>query len=444
MRFLSDIPYWTERVSAALWGGPMLFLLFGTGIFFTFRLKFIQRYTFKGIALSVKKEKGQTGDVTPFSALSTALAATVGTGNIVGVTIAISLGGPGAVFWMWLAGVFGIAVTYAESVLGVHYRVRLSKGRMAGGPMYVLEKGLSSRALGMVYAVLTSFAGLGMGCMVQANSAAVMLKYKLSVSPHITGIVLALLAGMVLLGGVKSIAAVCSRLVPFMSAFYLFSCVLLLIIGRKTLLSSTLLVLKSAFTLHAAAGGAMGGGMLLALRFGLSRGLFSNEAGMGSAAIIAAAAKTSNPVRQGLVSATATFWDTVVMCAITGLVVVNSGMWQKGLTDAALIDSVFAKIPVVGSGMLVVGLCIFVFATIIGWAYYAERAAEYAIGEKFVPVYRIIYASMAYIGSVLSLNFVWNLTDIANALMTLPNLISLFLLSPVVVSLTKRYLKESI
>lgn len=443
MPFLTGLSWWAERVSSALWGGPMLILLAGAGLFFTLRLRFIQRYTLTGIRLSIKNESRQAGDISPFSALSTTLAATVGTGNIVGVTVAVSLGGPGAVFWMWLAGLLGMAVTYAESVLSVHYRVKLTGGRMAGGPMYVLERGLGCRRLGMLYAALTAFAGLGTGCMVQANSVAVLLEHKLSLSPHVTGLVLAVLAGAVLLGGIKRIAGVCELLVPFMAAFYLFSCLLLLFAGYKTLPESVWLILRCAFAPRAAFGGAAGAGMLFALRFGLSRGLFSNEAGMGSAAIIAAAAQTKNPVRQGLVSATATFWDTVVLCAVTGLVVVNSGQWQRGLKGAALVDAVFSAVPVVGNVMLIAGLCVFVFATIIGWAYYAERAVEFMAGARLVCAYRLLYACMVYAGSVLSLSFVWNLADIANALMTLPNLLSLFLLYPVVVSLTRRYLWSS-
>lgn len=436
---MSGFPAFVDRLCTFLWGYPMLALLFCAGVFFTVRLSFPQRHTLKGIRLSFKKEPGQAGDMTPFSALFTTLAATVGTGNIVGVTTAVSLGGPGAVLWMWLAGVLGMAVTYAECALSVHYRVRLPGGRMAGGPMYVLERGLKSRGLGTMYALLTAVAGLGTGCMVQANSASSLLSHKLSVPPHITGLVLTALTVAVLLGGVKSIAGVCGVLMPFMAVFYLLGCLILLFAGRKTLPASIWLILRSAFSPRPAAGGAAGAGIVLAIRFGLSRGLFSNEAGMGSAGIAAAAAQTASPVRQGLVSATATFWDTVVLCALTGLVVVNSGQWQTGLAGAELCDAVFSSVPVLGSLVLTAGLCVFVFAAIIGWAYYAERAVEYLAGQRLVRAYRLLYSAAVYAGSVLSLSLVWNLADIANALMTLPNLLALFALSPVAVSLTRRY-----
>ncbi len=324
--FMSDLSGW-------VWGLPLLVLLFGTHLYLTFRLRFIQSYILTAIRLSLKREKEGTGDVSQFGALTTALAATIGTGNIVGVATAVAAGGPGAVLWMWLTGVFGIATKYSEALLAVRFRVKTPDGQMAGGPMYALERGLKSRwgalatVLAVIFALFTAIAAFGIGNMVQANSISVMLHESFSVPAWVSGILLAVLTAFVILGGIKSIARVCEKLVPFMALFYVIGCIILLALKWETLGESFLLILSSAFSGHAALGGFLGAGAKEAARYGIARGLFSNESGLGSAPIVAAAAQTKNPVRQALVSSTGTFWDTVVVCAITGLVIVNSGDW---------------------------------------------------------------------------------------------------------------------
>lgn len=427
-------------IAGFVWGWPLLFLLFGTHLFLTFRLGFIQKHLGKAIKLSVTKDTEGKGDVSQFGALTTALAATIGTGNIVGVATAIVAGGPGAVLWMWLTGVFGIATKYAESLLSVKYRVQTEDGHMAGGPMYVLEKGLKMKWLAVVFAALTAIAAFGIGNTVQANSISSMLTETFNIDARITGAVMAVLTGIVILGGIKSIARVCEALVPFMAIFYVIGCLIILFMGRHTIGASISLILKSAFTGQAAIGGFMGAGLKEAMRYGIARGLFSNESGLGSAPIVAAAAQTKNPVRQALVSSTGTFWDTVVVCLMTGLVLVNTGVWTEGLEGAALTKAAFSMIPVVGPIVLTVGLLTFVFSTILGWAYYGERAAEYLFGKKVIRPYRYAWVIAIYIGSVTSLNAVWNFADIANGLMAIPNLISLLLLSGVMVAETKYYL----
>ncbi|MCB2313566.1 sodium:alanine symporter family protein [Clostridium tagluense] len=428
------------QIDSWIWGIPLIVLLFGTHLFLTFRLKFIQRYIFKAVKLSVTKDDFGVGDVSQFSALTTALAATIGTGNIVGVATAVGLGGPGAVLWCWLTGVFGIATKYSESLLSVKYRVKTKDGTMAGGPMYVLEHALNAKWAGVLFAVFTSIAAFGIGCMVQANSVSSMVYETFKIPTWATGLVIAVLVAVVILGGIKKIAKVCDILVPFMAIFYVIGCIILLAIGYKTIGSTIVLIFKDAFSPQAAAGGFAGAGVMMAMRYGVSRGLFSNESGLGSAPIVAAAAQTRNPVKQALVSATGTFWDTVVVCAMTGLVIVNSGLWQEGVKGAALTKGAFAAIPVVGPIILTVGLLTFVFSTILGWSYYGEKAIEYLLGKKAILPYRILWVIFVYVGSVFSLNLVWDLADLFNGLMALPNLIALIVLSPVIVSETKKYL----
>ena len=431
-----------NAVNDFLWRWPMLVLLFGTHLFLTVRLRFIQRYLLTAIRLSLRTEKEGEGDVSQFAALTTALAATIGTGNIVGVATAVAAGGPGAVFWMWLSGVFGIATKYAEALLAVKYRVITPSGDMGGGPMYVLERGMNAKWLGMIFAGLTAVAAFGIGNMAQANSVTSLLKESFGLSVWISGAVITVLTGVVILGGIKSIAAWCEKLVPFMAIFNVVGCVVLLVMHADRLPATLSLIFTSAFTGQAAMGGFAGAGMKEAVRFGLARGLFSNESGMGSAAIVAAAAQTRNPVRQALVSSTGTFWDTVVMCALTGLVVVNSGAWMTGAKGAALTRDAFADIPTVGPIVLTVGLLTFVFATIIGWSYYGEKAAEYLFGEGATKPYRVLWVIGVMVGSVSSLPAVWAFADIGNGLMAIPNLIALIALSGVVVSETRSYLWE--
>lgn len=430
-----------ESINAQVWGYPMLALLIGTHVLLTFRLRFIQKYIFKAIKLSFQRSSEGEGDVSQFGALTTALAATIGTGNIVGVATAIAAGGPGAVFWMWLTGLFGIATKYAEAVLSVKYRVRTADGLMAGGPMYVLERGMNARWLGMVFAALTAITAFGIGNMVQANSVSMMVRETFHIEPWITGLVLTILTAFVIIGGIKSIAKVCEFLVPIMAIFFIIGNFVLLAMRYTTLGDTVWVIISSAFNgYQPVVGGFIGAGFKEAVRFGSSRGLFSNESGLGSAPIVAAAAQTKNPIRQALVSSTGTFWDTVVMCAITGIVIVNSGYWLQGLEGAALTKAAFNDIPVFGPIVLAFGLLTFVFATIIGWSYYGEKAAEYLFGTKFTITYRWLWVIMVMVGSVLSLPIVWSFSDIANAFMAIPNLISLIALNGIIVAETKKYL----
>ncbi|MBL8137569.1 MAG: sodium:alanine symporter family protein [Acidobacteria bacterium] len=428
------------RASDLVWGPPLLILLFGTHLFLTVRLKFIQTYLPRAIRLSFSREKEGDGDVTQFGALTTALAATIGTGNIVGVATAVAAGGPGAVLWMWLTGVFGVATKYSEAVLAVKYRVKMPNGMMAGGPMYALERGLGSKPLGMLFAALTAVAAFGIGNMTQANSISALANETFGVSPWVTGIIMTVLTGIVILGGITSIASVCEKLVPFMAAFYILGCVILIVMHVERVPETLGLIFSSAFSGHAAVGGFLGAGVMQAMRFGIARGLFSNESGLGSAPIVAAAAQTKNPVRQALVSATGTFWDTVVVCALTGIVVVNSGGWQQGLSGSALTKFAFEDLPVVGPIVLTVGLLTFVFSTILGWAYYGEKAAEYLFGLGVIKYYRMLWVIAVMTGSVSTLTAVWSFSDVANGLMAVPNLIALLALNGVIVSETRDYL----
>ena len=428
------------QLSDLVWGPPLLLLLVGTHVYLTLRLRLIQRYLGLAIRLSFRRTAEGAGDVSHFGALTTALAATIGTGNIVGVATAVGAGGPGAVLWMWLTGVFGIATKYAEALLAVKYRMVTPEGRMAGGPMYVLERGMNARWLGMVFAALTAVAAFGIGCMVQANSIASMVAETAGVSPWWTGAVMTGLTGVVILGGIRSIARVCETLVPFMAACYVLGCLVVLAMNVHGIGDTVALIFRSAFSGQAAVGGFVGAGVREAIRYGVARGLFSNESGLGSAPIVAAAAKTKNPVRQALVSSTGTFWDTVVVCAMTGLVVVQSGEWEKGLQGAALTKAAFSDLPIVGPAVLTVGLLTFVFSTILGWSYYGEKAAEYLLGPSAIAPYRWLWVAAVMVGSVASLPAVWSFADVANGLMAVPNLVSLIVLAPVAVAETDRFL----
>ncbi|MBP1609717.1 MAG: amino acid carrier protein [Acidobacteria bacterium] len=423
-----------------LWGPPMLVLLFGTHLFLTFRLKFIQRYIPLAVRLSLGRSKEGEGDISQFGALTTALAATVGTGNIVGVATAVALGGPGAVLWCWLTGVFGIATKYSEALLSVKYRIKTTDGSMAGGPMYVLERALGMKWAGTLFAVFTAIAAFGIGNVVQANSISDLAKQSAGIPLWVTGLALTALTAIVILGGIKSIARACEGLVPFMAAFYVLGCLIILALNLPDMPATVSIIFKSAFTGQAAVGGFAGAVVLQAVRWGTARGLFSNESGLGSAPIVAAAAQTRNPVRQALVSSTGTFWDTVVVCAMTGLVLVNTGSWQTGLKGAALTKNAFDQIPVLGPLVLNVGLLTFVFSTILGWSYYGEKAVEYLLGKKAVLPYRFMWVALVMVGSITLPDVVWGFADAANALMALPNLLALLLLSGVIVAETKKYL----
>ncbi|NTU92893.1 MAG: alanine:cation symporter family protein [Chlorobiaceae bacterium] len=433
-----------SQISDLVWGVPLLVALFGTHLFLTFRLGIIQKHIPMAIRISFTRTREGEGEISHFGALVTALAATIGTGNIVGVATAIAAGGPGAVLWMWFTGVFGIATKYGEAVLSVKYRtVNPEDGSVAGGPMYVIEKALGQKWLGVLFAIFTSVAAFGIGNMVQANSIATMLKGNMGISPWISGAVMTLFTAVVIIGGIKSIARVCEYLVPFMAGFYLIGCMILLVMGRESLGETMQLIFSSAFTGQAALGGFAGAGMKEAVRFGIARGLFSNESGLGSAPIVAAAAQSEHPVRQALISSTGTFWDTVVVCAATGIVVVNSGAWVSGLKGAELTSAAFAGVPVVGPAVLTFGLLTFVFSTILGWSYYGEKAVEYLFGKRAVMPYRWAWVVAVMVGSVASLQVVWTFADIANAMMALPNLVSLLLLSPVIAAETKDYFSRN-
>jgi len=430
------------KVSDLVWGVPMVVFLFGAHLYLTFRTGFIQKHLGTAIKLSFRRKVEGDGDISNFAALTTALAATIGTGNIVGVATAVSLGGPGAVFWLWISGLFGIATKYTEALLSIKYRVVNSKGEMSGGPMYVLERGLKSRWLGVAFASFTAIAAFGIGNMVQANSIAVLMKDTFHLSPYISGAWMMFFTAIVVLGGIRAIARACEGLVPFMALFYIIGCAIILTIHFKELPDTLMLILSSAFSGQAAIGGFAGAGAREAMRFGIARGLFSNESGLGSAPIVAAAARTKDPVQQALVSSTGTFWDTIVVCAMTGLVLVNSGDWSMGTNGALLAKEAFTDIPVIGPLVLTVGLLTFVFSTIIGWAYYGEKAVEYLFGLRAIKPYRYLWVTGVLVGSITTLRLVWTFADIMNALMAVPNIIALLMLSKVARQETDKYIKE--
>jgi len=429
--------------SSLLWGWPMIILLLGTHLYLTIILRFPQRKIFTAIKLSIKKDPDAQGDVSQFGSLATALAATIGTGNIIGVATAIALGGPGAVLWCWLTGVFGISTKYAEGLLAIEYRQKTPEGKMIGGPMYALELGLGMKWLAVLFAIFTACASFGIGNTVQANAISTISFEAYHISPAITGIVVSLLTGAVVIGGVKSIARVCSMLVPFMAVFYVLGCIYIIGVNAEYVWPAIKLIGESAFSPQAAGGGFVGTTVMMAARFGIARGLFSNESGLGSAPIVAAAAQTRNPVRQALVSSSGTFWDTVIICALTGIVIVSSVLAYPDITfenGAVLTKVAFAKIPIVGTPLLTFGLLTFAFSTILGWCYYGERAVEYLKGHRWVIVYRVLYIIAIFFGSVMNLDIVWNLADCMNALMAIPNLISILALSSVIIHETRKYL----
>ena len=438
-----------QSVDDFVWGWGMIVLLLGTHIFMTIRTGFIQRKTItKGIPLSVAKEEDADGEVSQFGALATALASTIGTGNIIGVGTAIALGGPGAVLWCWLTGVFGMATKYAESLIAVKYRVKTADGRMQGGAMYALDRGLHMKWLGIIFAVFAGFASFGIGCATQVNAIAEVCSTNLGIDPWIIGVVVAVLTAFVIFGGIKSIASVCEKLVPFMALFYVIGCLIILGINYDYIIPAIQTICRLAFTKGAAAGGLVGGGIRLAIQYGVARGLFSNESGMGSAPIAAAAARTKNPVRQALVSSTGTFWDTVVVCLMTGLVLVSTIMKNPAINADQITDGgelttlAFGQIPYFGPFILVVGIITFAYSTILGWAYYGERCVEYFSGKWGLIPYKVLYIAVALIAPVLALDLVWKIADILNALMSIPNLIAVLLLSPVIVKETKKYVND--
>lgn len=443
-----------------MWGWPMIILLLGTHIFMTIRTGVIQRKLPKAIKLSVTKDPESSGDVSQFQALTTALASTIGTGNIIGVGTAIALGGYGAVFWCWITGVLGIATKYAESFIGVKYRVKTKDGSMVGGAMYALERGLNMKWLGIIFAVLAALAAFGIGNGVQINAISSVLTdtfdadkalninlfgLTLPVIPLVCGLAAALLTGIVLFGGVKSISRVCEKLVPLMAILYVGGCIYILCYNWQYIGQAVQAILSEAFSLKSVAGGFMGTALMMGCRYGIARGLFSNESGMGSAPIVAAAAKTRNPVRQALVSSTGTFWDTVVVCLMTGLVIVSSCIANPAIDTvqidgASLTNAAFAQIPYVGPVIIVVGIVTFAYSTILGWSYYAERCIVYLFGLKALPIYRVVWIVVLAIAPLLAVNVVWNIADILNACMALPNIFAVWMLSGDMRKDTKYYL----
>ncbi len=433
-------------LDAWLWGLPFIIILLGTHAFCTIRTGFVQKHIFKGMRLSVTPDADGEGEVSQFGALTTALAATIGTGNIIGVATAVASGGPGAVFWMWITGVFGMATKYMETAMAVKYREQTKDGRMMGGAFTALELGLHSKWLAVLFAIFGGIAAFGIGCLTQANSISTALKQNFGVDERMAGVVVAILTAIVIIGGVKSITKVTERLIPFMAAFYVLGCLWVIFMNRSILGQSIALIFKSAFSFQAGAGGVFGFTVAKALRYGCARGLFSNESGMGSAPIVAASAKTRNPVRQSLVSMTGTFWDTVVICALTGITLVSSAVAHPEFLEAGsntdttvLTFQAFALIPTVGKPIIAISLALFAYSTILGWSYYGERCAEYLLGSKVIKYYKIMFVILSFVGCIVKLATVWNIADILNGLMIIPNVIGVFLLSGVLIADLKKY-----
>ncbi len=443
MDFLSSFEAMVGKVGAFAWGPPMLILLVGTGFWLTFSLRGLQfTQLWHSLYLAFFKRKGDTtepGDITHFQALMTALSATVGTGNIAGVATAIAAGGPGALFWMWLTGLVGMATKYSEAVLAVKYRVVDENGEMSGGPMYYISKGLNQPWLGAVFAAFAAIAAFGIGNMVQSNSVAAAVEATFNISPVITGLVLMVCTAAVILGGIKNIGKVTGVLVPIMIAFYMVGALIIIFMNISGVPAALSLIVTEAFTPTAASGGFAGASVMLAIRMGVARGVFSNESGLGSAPIAAAAAQTKDPVSQALVSMTQTFIDTIVVCTLTGLVLILTNSWDMGKTGAELTTIAFGAGMPGGAYIVTIGLILFAYSTVLGWSYYGEKSIEYLFGVGAVKPYRIVFILFVGVGAVAKLDLVWNLSDTFNGLMAIPNLVGLLLLTPVVVRETKSY-----
>ncbi len=437
-----------NTISNWVWGPPTLVLLVGTGVYLSWILRGLQLRMLGHalyLALIVRREKDdEPGDISHFQALMTALAATVGTGNIAGVATAIAAGGPGALFWMWVTGLVGMATKYAEAVLAVRYRRLDSHGQMCGGPMYYLSEGLGLPWLGTLFAIFTAIAGFGIGNMVQSNSVAHAAQETFGIAPLASGLVMAVATGVVILGGIRWIGRAASLLVPVMIVFYVVACVVALAIHADRVLPAIGLVLEQAFTPTAASGGFAGAAVMLTIRMGVARGVFSNESGLGSAPIAAAAAQTRYPVAQAMVSMTQTFIDTIVVCTMTGLVILVSGAWDSGATGSALTAQAFSSaLPGDEGGIVVaVGLILFAYTTLLGWSYYGEKAVEYLVGEGAIPWYRGVWCVLIAVGAVAQLDLVWTFADVMNGLMALPNLVGLIGLSGIVVAETRKYFAD--
>mgnify|MGYP000521841361 CR=1 FL=1 len=448
MEFITSI---ISSLNSIVWGVPMLVMILGVGLFLTFGLRLMPVLKL-GAGFKLlwggripDKDKDVEGEISPFNALMTSLSATIGTGNIAGVATAIFLGGPGALFWMWCTALVGMATKFAEAVLAVRYREVDENGNHSGGPMYYIKNGLSSKWgwLGGAFALFGSIAAFGIGNTVQTNSVANALSSNFGIDPVITGIVLMVLVGLVLMGGIQRIGDVAGKLVPLMAAFYIGCGAIVLIMNAAELPAAFALIFKSAFTTTAAEGGFAGAAVWAAIRFGVARGVFSNEAGLGSAPIAHAAAQTNNPVAQGLVAMLGTFIDTLIVCSITGLAIVVSGEWTSGATGAELTSKAFASAIPFGNYIVAISLTIFAFTTILGWSVYGEKCVQYFFGVKAIMPFRIFWILVVPVGAIGSLEFIWLLADTMNALMAIPNLIAIALLSPVVFKLTREYFKEN-
>lgn len=431
-----------DKISSFVWGPPTLILIVGTGLFLTLRLGFYQfsslPYALK-LAFTKNQDKTSTGDITHFQSLMTALSATIGTGNIAGVATAVVLGGPGAVFWMWITALVGMATKYAEAILAVKYRIVGKRGLMSGGPMYYIERGLGWKWLAVLFALFGSIAAFGIGSSVQSNSVAAAVENSFGLNPWITGIILTFFTALVILGGIKSIGRVSAFFVPIMAVLYVLGGLAIIVINLDLLPSALALIFTDAFTGQAVAGGAIGA----VIRYGVARGVFSNEAGMGSAPIAAAAAKTDHPGRQALISMTGTFLDTIIVCSITGITLVMGGLYvdNNNLTGAALTAETFNALLPGGGWIVTIGIILFAYSTVIGWAYYGEKCFEYLFGDKSFTIYRVIYVTTVLLGAGMNLGLVWTIADIFNALMAIPNLIGLLFLSGVVVAETREFKK---
>lgn len=443
MEFLQNL---VNSVNGLVWGPPMLVLILGTGFILMVMLKFMPLVRIgTGFALIWRgRTKGDesTGEISPFQALMTCLAATVGTGNIAGVATAIFLGGPGALFWMWCTALVGMATKYCEVVLAVHYREKDDRGEHVGGPMYAIKNGLHKRWLwlGGAFAIFGGLAGFGIGNMVQVNSMALALQATFSVPLWVTGLVTMLFVGLVILGGIKRIGAVAAALVPFMCVAYIIAGIVVLVVHAAEIPAAFNLIFTHAFSPIAATGGFAGAAVIAAIRFGVARGIFSNEAGLGTAGIAQAAGTTQSSVRSGLIGMMGTFIDTLIICSITGLAIICSGMWTSGESGAALSAAAFeSAMPGFGGALLTIALVVFAFTTILGWSYFGEKCWEFMVGTKAIWPFRIVWVLAVPFGAIAQLDFAWLLADTLNGLMAIPNLISLLLLSPVVVKLTKEY-----
>lgn len=447
MKLLDTITNVINEVDGLVWGLPMILFLLGAHLYLTYKTKFVQKYTLKGIKLSVTNENDANGELSIFGALMTALSSTIGTGNIIGVGTAIFLGGPGAVLWTWIGGIFGIATKYAETYIAVKHRVKHSNGEYSGGAMTVFES-LNKKGLAKFFAYCAALAAFGIGCATQSSAIVNSLNTNFAIPNWISGAVICMITAIVIFGGVKSIAKVCERLVPVMAIIYTIGCIIILIVNGRYLPATFALIFKSAFTTRAAIGGFVGSTILTAARYGIARGLFSNEAGMGSAPMASAAGKANNAVKPALVGATGVFWDTVVVCMMSGLVMVSSIIGNDSVScefvenGSELVSACFSQIPYIGVPLLVFGIITFAYSTILGWSYYGVTSVRYLFGHKSIKIYQALWIVVIFLGATLDLSTIWNISDILNAVMCVPNVIAVFMCKDELVKDTKYYLFE--